>query len=455
MRQYAERDKMRRTGICGISIALILALNLTGCNVNINLNKEQSHKSFEPGNPISYQDYELEQVVVLSRHNIRAPLSTKGSLLETITPYQWHEWSSQAGELSLRGGVLETEMGQYFRKWMEEEGLIEENYQPEDEEVRIYANSKQRTIATASFFSSGCFPTANIDVEYHEEMDKMDPVFLPGLHFCSADYSIDANNEIYDIFEAKIKNLSDNYILLEDVIDMEHSKAYEENEIASFNTDDTVIDLQEGEEPSMTGSLRTACSVSDALVLQYYEKSDPKEAAFGNDLTQKQWEDIAEIKDVYEDVLFTSPMIAVNVANPLLVEIDSELNNRKRVFSYLCGHDSNLESVLAALKVKEYKLPYAIEKKTPIGCKLVISKWKNSADEEFCSVDLIYQTTEQLRSQPLLDLVNPPYVYSLEFEGINRNADGLFLLKDIEKQIDDAIDEYDLLYEEYAQEKAA
>jgi hypothetical protein len=36
-------------------------------------------------------------------------------------------------------------------------------------------------------------------VEYHEEMDKMDPVFLPGLHFCTTDYSTDAENEINDI----------------------------------------------------------------------------------------------------------------------------------------------------------------------------------------------------------------------------------------------------------------
>ena len=39
-------------------------------------------------------------------------------------------------------------MGQYFRKWLEDEGLFPENYQPEEEDVRIYANAKQRTVAT-------------------------------------------------------------------------------------------------------------------------------------------------------------------------------------------------------------------------------------------------------------------------------------------------------------------
>ena len=67
----------------------------------------------------STDGYQLKEVVVLSRHNIRAPLSTKGSVLDSATPHTWYEWSSNASELSLRGGLLETAMGQYFRKWLE------------------------------------------------------------------------------------------------------------------------------------------------------------------------------------------------------------------------------------------------------------------------------------------------------------------------------------------------
>ena len=50
-------------------------------------------------------EYTLEEVVVLSRHNIRAPLSTQGSALDIATPHEWTKWSSNASELSLRGGT--------------------------------------------------------------------------------------------------------------------------------------------------------------------------------------------------------------------------------------------------------------------------------------------------------------------------------------------------------------
>ena len=124
---------------------------------------------------LSHDGYTLDQVVILSRHNIRSPLSGGDSLLGTITPHEWFEWSSAPSELSVRGGTSEAGMGQYFRKWLEQEGFFPENYHPTDEEVRIYANSKQRTIATAKFFSTGLLPTDDNGVEYHMEFDQMDP----------------------------------------------------------------------------------------------------------------------------------------------------------------------------------------------------------------------------------------------------------------------------------------
>ncbi|MBO6214037.1 MAG: histidine-type phosphatase, partial [Lachnospiraceae bacterium] len=165
-----------------------------------------------------HDGYTLEQVVVLSRHNIRSPLSGGDSLLGQITPHEWFEWTSAPSELSVRGGVLEANMGQYFRKWLEEEGLFPENYQPTDEEVRIYANSKQRTIATAKYFSAGLLPTDDNGVEYHMEFDEMDPVFTPQLTFTSDEYSEAAEAQVMELYSDDIESLSDNYDLLSDVI---------------------------------------------------------------------------------------------------------------------------------------------------------------------------------------------------------------------------------------------
>ena len=145
----------------------------------------------------------------------------------------------------------------------------------------------------------------------------------------------------------------------------------------------------------------------------------------------------------------------MNVAHPLLEEIENELNTEGRQFSFLCGHDSNLASVLSALDVEEYSLPYTIEKKTPIGSKLVICRWKNEKGEELISLDLVYQTTDQLRDMPILGLDNPPGIYSLRLKGLSADENGLYKAKDVKKRLDDAIKAYDELQENYEQQGAA
>ena len=63
--------------------------------------------------------------------------------------------------------IRELMMGQYFRKRLVRDGLIAENEQPKEGEIRFYANSLQRTIATAQYFSSGMLPIANVPIEHH------------------------------------------------------------------------------------------------------------------------------------------------------------------------------------------------------------------------------------------------------------------------------------------------
>ena len=380
----------------------------------------------------STQDrYTLKQVVVLSRHNIRSPLSGRSSRLQRITPHEWHHWSSAPSELSLRGGALETMMGQYFRKWLVSEGLMQENEIPAEGTMRFYANSLQRTIATAQHFSSGMLPVANVHIEHHCELGKMDPVFAPQITDDNEAFKALAQQQITTMGGEKGlvgigEKMADNYKILESVLDMDQSKACLEGDTCRFRTDDTRVYLIKYREPGMGGSLRLACQAADALVLQYYEEPDAVKAAFGDTISWADWESISAIKDWYGDVLFTAPAVACQVAQPLLRTMLEELQNDERKFTFLCGHDSNIGSVLAALEAEDYSLPYTIEKKTPIGSKLVIEKWENAKGRLFVSLHLVYQSTEQLRNMTLLDLENPPMQYPLRIKGLNVNTDGFY-----------------------------
>lgn len=405
------------------------------------------------------EGYTLQEVVVLARHNVRAPLSTNGSMLATATPYTWHNWTADSSGLTLNGGALETIMGQYVRTWLESEGLFTPNYQPVQGEVRFYANSKQRTMATARYFASGLLPVAPVDIETHAGYDEMDPVFTPRLTFMSESYRADALEQIAEMRGVRkisnvAKGLDDAYALIEDVLDYKNSSGYASGELADLVTNDTQINLELNEEPAMEGSLKTACQLSDALVLQYYEEPDSLKAGFGRELTIDQWKTICSAKDTYGDVLFTAPLVATNVAHPLLIEIGRELDASSRKFTFLCGHDSNIGSVLAALGAEDYELPDSIEAATPIGCMLTFEKWADEDGELYGRIRLIYQSTEQLRNLTPLQNGEVPRAVEMSLEDIEKNDDGLYAYADMRNRIEDATAEYYRMRDAYAEDAA-
>ena len=141
--------------------------------------------------------------------------------------------------------------------------------------------------------------------------------------------------------------------------------------------------------------------------------------------------------------LFTAPIVAVNVAHPLLQYMYDELNAEGRKFTFLCGHDSNIASVDAALGVEEYSLPNSIEKKTPIGSKLVFEKWVDASGKAYVAINIVYQSTDQLKKMSLLDLQNAPQIYALKLKGLQQNADGLYTFDDVNNRFLQAIRAYD------------
>ncbi len=399
--------------------------------------------------------YELKEVVVMSRHNIRSPLVSGGAAYMRVTPYEWFAWSSPGSQLSLRGGVLETEMGQFFRKWLVGEGLLPDNCRPEGDEVLFYANSRQRTFATAKYFSAGFLPFANVEITHKYEEDKMDPLFTPKFTKMNDAYRQQIIAEMQTLHggpQAWMQSVQPALTLLEDVIDMAHSPAAQ-NDTLHFRYDDTQIKLERDDEPRMSGGFTLANSVADALVLQCYESESM--TAFGHELTLEQWRSICGIKAVYDGLLFTVHSAAVNLAYPLVSRIYEELHHEGRKFMFLCGHDSNLASIGAALRLVYPETEQAMEIRTPIGTKLVFEKWSERqpegdgtseiGTEEYVAINLVYQTVDQLQGRTLLSVEAPPMVLPVTVEGLTANSDGLYRLADLDARMLETMAEYEAI----------
>ncbi len=404
--------------------------------------------------------YQLEQIVVLSRHNIRAPLSSNGSVPSDLTPHSWIEWSAGSSELTLKGGIEETSMGQYFRKWLAKEGLIEENAVPEAGEVRFVARDKQRCRATARYFAAGMLPMADIVVEHPGDDAGTEDVMRPVLHFYSDAYAADAIAQAGAMggdegFEGLAKQNRYVIKLIMDTVDMQDSTIYLSGKYGDLLTDGFGYVMAADKEPDLTGAIKTAYQVADALILQYYECPDAVEAAFGHELTGEDWATLGKFMTTCLEIKHGAPMVAVNIANPLIREIKEELENADRKFSFFCAHDCTVLGMLSALGVEDYVLPESIETKAPIGVKVLFERWRDGEGQAWYRVELVYRSTEQIRSGEMLTLDNPPLRYDLRFEGIEMNADGLIAEADLLALFDSTLNTFDAMVEMYADDTAA
>ena len=404
--------------------------------------------------------YQLEQVVMLSRHNLRAPLSSNGSVPQELTPHAWIKWSAGSSELTLKGAMEETSMGLYFRKWLAKEGLIPENSVPAEGEVRFSARDKQRCRATARYFASGLFPLADIAVEYPGDAKGNVDFMAPVLHYYSDAYAAEATAQVAAMggdkgFEGLADRFRDDIRLIMDTVDMQDSPIYRSGKYGDLLTDGCGCKIEEGKEPDITGAIKPASQVADALLLQYYEESDDLKAAFGHALTEEDWARIGGFIAATTTLRHGAPLVASNITHPLLQELKSELMNTGRKLTFFCAHDCTVLGTVTALGAEDFALPESLETKTPIGVKLAFERWRDGEGNAWYRVNMIYRSTEQIRSGEMLTLDNPPLRYDLRFEGVETNADGLISEADLMELFDRSIGRLGEIEETFALPDAA
>ncbi|WNN45893.1 MULTISPECIES: bifunctional glucose-1-phosphatase/inositol phosphatase [Winslowiella] len=372
-------------------------------------------------------DLQLQQVLMMSRHNLRAPLADNGSVLEQSTKKSWPQWDVPGGQLTTKGGVLEVYMGHYTREWLAQQGLVKTGECPSSDDVFAYANSLQRTVATAQFFINGAFPGCDIAITHQDEMGSMDPIFNPVI----TDGSEEFNKQALTAMNAAAEKLSlkPAFQRLEKIIDYKNAPACDDKKQCSLSSENqNKFKANSGEEPGVSGPLKVGNSLVDAFTLQYYEGLPMEQVAWGQIKTAEQWKELSAIKNGYQDALFTSPEVARNVAAPLVDYIRSQLIDQDKAtapkVTLMVGHDSNIASLLTALDFKPYELPGQNER-TPIGGQIVFERWHDSKnDKDLVKVEYVYQSSEQLRDAEPLTLKNPPKRVTLQMQGCETDANG-------------------------------
>lgn len=365
----------------------------------------------------SCHNLKIERVLILSRHNVRTPLSRN---LFEFTPKPWPNWKEKNGYLTAKGALLEGFMGEFFSSWLIEEGVLTKNC-PDVKSFYVYANIAQRTMASASAFIDKAFPLCNITI-HHTANAQKDPIFNPVIHNASKAFKVEAVEQMQAVLNSFNFQNSEEY--LEKVLNYKESKYCLIKKKCDLVNDINKIFVNVGFKPNLEGPLKISKSVIDSFIMENYEGFPMDEVAWGTLETSEDWKVIMELSKGYHNVIFNTSIVAKDLAQPLLSFIKDLFIKKQYKVTLLMGHDANIYTVLKSLQVKPYMLSDQYEK-TPTGGKIVFQKWIDKISSQcYLKIDYIYQTTKQMREGKKLSITNPPEFTLLELEGCKMDANG-------------------------------
>src|SRR5579859_853775 len=105
---------------------------------------------------------QLERVVLLYRHGVRTPLPGEIQLNE-VSGKPWPAWAQPPSELTPHGAAGARLMGRYDRQRLAAAGLFPARGCPDPSQLGFWANTDQRTIASAKALAEGFAPGCQID----------------------------------------------------------------------------------------------------------------------------------------------------------------------------------------------------------------------------------------------------------------------------------------------------
>ena len=384
-------------------------------------------------------EYELEKVLIFSRHGLRSPVEKDPQEMAKYSPYAWAKWDVPSGYLTAKGTVLETYFGQYLGQWLADKGLLTTERCASGEGIFAYANGVQRTIATGQAIVSGAFAGCNVQLQHHGKIgSEKDPIFNTQAHNPSQALIESAKSKV-DL-NALQQKLAPNYALLSEIIDYKNSPNCLQKGECDLGGKVGEYSIKDGKSVKITGSISTGKKIVSALLLAHYVGKPDAEIANGRVDSQEKWRAINEIKNEYYRTLFkNNETLAKNVSYPLLAFIQQQLSSENKI-SLLVGHDSNIVALLSALGVEPYELNDSLEN-IPIGGKLLFEVWKHKPSGKLkFKLDYVYQSTEQLIKLTPLSLATPPKQTALTLEACIKDESGFCDYEQFQKVLSEGIE---------------
>lgn len=384
--------------------------------------------------------YQLEKVVILSRHGVRAPTKMTQTMRD-VTPNRWPEWPVKLGYITPRGEHLISLMGGFYRERFQLLGLLSKDGCPEPNTVYVWADIDQRTLKTGQAFLAGLAPQCGLAIHHQQDTKQVDPLFHPvKAGICSmekAQVQAAVEKQAGTTIETLNQRYQPSLELMSSVLSFQNS-AYCRHHSADKSCDfsqtmpSRLAIEDNGNKVALSGAIGLSSTLAEIFLLE--QAQGMSQAAWGNIHSEKEWTSLLKLHNAQFDLMSRTPYIAKHNGTPLLQTIANALEpsiassklpdiSSDNKILFIAGHDTNIANISGMLDIS-WVLPGQPDN-TPPGGALVFERWADKAGKRYVRVNMVYQTLAQLRDQTPLTLRHPAGNVQLKIPGCSdQTAEG-------------------------------
>lgn len=359
---------------------------------------------------------QLERVVLLYRHGVRTPLPGEIQLDEAHGA-PWPSWPQPPSELTPRGATGAQLMGGYDRRRLAAAGLFPARGCPGKDQLWFWANTDQRTIASAGALAEGFAPGCTVAIG-HLPQGSEDPLFHPIEAGATAWNAADAVASIQSVTHGP------------DALTAPHADALaamaavmgcgRDNDPDGCSPDHWHGSLSlspDKQHMVLSGPIATTSGTAEAILMAYAEGRPMQDVGWGRTDASRR-EQLSQLHALLFEIYARPDYMAERVASVMSRRIIDLLQDAKAPrLSVLVGSDNNIVALASVLGL-HFKMPGYAKDDPPIGGALGIEVWRErSSNQRQVRVFYQAQSLDQLRQLQARDGSAMPFTLDLPLDG--------------------------------------
>ncbi|WP_058361596.1 histidine-type phosphatase, partial [Xanthomonas translucens] len=355
---------------------------------------------------------QVEQVVMLFRHGVRAPLQGEAAAA-ALADRPWPLWDTPASLLTAHGRTGVQLSGDYTRQWLLREGVLPATGCPAAGAVSVYANTDQRTIASAQILAEALAPGCGLQAG-HQPQGSDDPLFRP-VEAGAVDFDADAAvasiqrqtggpGAVVAPYAKELRTMQQILGCSAKTCDFEHMPS---SLSASAN----------GRGIAMHGPLDLTSGTAEVLILQYTEGLPLDQVGWGR-ATRERIGVVSRLHALLFEIYARPQYMAARAGAPLARRVLDTLGvAHAPKLSVLVASDTHI-AALSGLLDLHFHLPGFGQDDAPPGGALVLEQLRDvRSGQRYVRLRYQAQSLDQLRALTPLSLRKPPLLQTLRVPG--------------------------------------